>query len=39
MKFIEEGHLYFGEEDVQYTSVSTLVGKLKPKKDWDKIRF
>ena len=37
LKFIEEGHVYESttEEKIKWTSVTSLVGKFKPKFDRD----
>jgi hypothetical protein len=37
IKFIKDGHLYVSKENERYTSVTSLLHKLEPKKDWDKI--
>lgn len=34
MKFIEESHSYFNDKGEQYTSVTTLLKKYQPAKDW-----
>jgi len=36
--FKERTHQYFNEENKQYISVSALIKRLEPKKDWDEIK-
>lgn len=37
IKFFDESHSYFDENGIQYTSVSSLVKKVEPIKDWAEI--
>lgn len=37
MRFIEEKHVYLNDQDECYTSVTTLVKKFEPEKNWDEI--
>lgn len=37
MRFIQDKHLYLNDSDEQYTSVTTLIKKYEPEKDWDAI--
>lgn len=37
MKYIDESHSYINDEGEKYTSVTTLIKKYEPKKDWDAI--
>lgn len=37
MKFIDATHSYLNDNNEQYTSVTTLIKKYEPHKDWDEI--
>lgn len=37
MKFLEKNHQYLNEQDEVYTSVTTLIKKYEPQKDWNEI--
>jgi len=37
MKYIDDGHFYVSDEGERYTSVTQLIKKYEPKKDWDLI--
>lgn len=37
MRFIDSTHSYLNDQDEHYTSVTTLIKKYEPHKDWDEI--